>query len=141
MLAIAEELKMKILRALSCALLLSGSLVGTAHADDNCKFIVDGLKAQYPAPNFVLLTGLCYWGTPARAENAANFTCLGLLPAGAIKTDKGHRAVMNWVPGLPSVDRETYLDYCAGWKGSAPDADAAEAARKQLETLSGKIKE
>jgi hypothetical protein len=62
---------------------------------------------------------------------------------GAIPFAKGNRAVANWVHGAPIFHWDSYLDYCVGYKGPAPTPDPAkaEALRKQIEEMRGKLKQ
>jgi hypothetical protein len=137
------EVSMKVSGVLGCAffLLASGGLANAALAADNCNFVIDGLKAQYQAPQYVVVTGLCHWGTPAQADSAGQLSCVGVLGQGAVVVDKGHRTVVNWIPSLPALDWVSYLHYCAGYKGPAPDPAMVEGVKKEIEELRGKLKQ
>jgi hypothetical protein len=140
------EVHMKVSRLLGFALFLSSSIAFTqaAPADDNCQHEKDGLKAQYPTPPYVVVTGSCHWLRPEAADNWAKAVdCPMVLGQGAVPFDPGHRTVVNWLPGLPFPHWASYLDYCVGYKGPALASDPAkaEALRKQIEDLRSKLKE
>ena len=135
---------MKVSRHLAFALFLSSStFTSAALSADSCEHVKNGLKAQYPSASYVLETGFCTWWKPEDADNWAKYAgCPKVLGEGALPIDSGHRTVTNWLPGLPSQDWNSYLDYCAGFKGPAPASNPAngEALKKQIEELRGQLK-
>jgi hypothetical protein len=135
------EALMKISRQLAGAFLLlsSATLTSAALADDNCQAVKDAVRAQYPAPHNVIVTGSCGWSTPADADNVAYADCLVANWEGAspFPQDRGHREVVNWLHDFPYVNKRTYLDYCVEIKGTAPmlDPSKAEALRQQIDQM------
>lgn len=133
---------MKVSRLLGFALFLSSSIAFTnaALADDNCKQVIDGLKAQYATPPFVLEIGSCpnFNLTPDVGMIDARVQCVRVGEQGAWGFPDV-RVVSNW---WLFQHWPTYLGYCVGYKGTPPPMDpaTADAMRKQLDELRGQLK-
>jgi hypothetical protein len=137
---------MKVSRLLGFALLLSSSIAfgNAALADDNCEDQKNSLKRQWA--NGIVRFGSCYRAAPHLADFDGWWNhCFEVVAAGGVNPKAGHRAVAAWIVMFDGQivhlsDSATYLGYCAANKAPSPvDPAKAEAFKKQLEELRGKL--